>query len=360
MLVKGNPRCDTLVLLVGSNTLPDYLAAATARPRRAILVFSRETEAPKDRLVGELQRLGMDVEERLVGDAYSARDVATCCALLPPGAHLDYTGGTKVMAAQARLAFGGPPAHASYVDERVGLWRLDDGTSTPLCVEGLDLDLCCRLHGTRQDEAARPRPLDPTPDEAREIASAVVDDPSLVDRLYAWSRLPIAEARDSPLTVGSLRMPGGDWEGKDFKHWQSFLGGTWLDLWTRCVMHEARPDASVRDNIVGRLGPDGRRFQLDVAAIRGHRLYAVSCTTDRKAEICKLKAFEVSVRARQLGGDLARWAVACLAESDVVEQIAGDIETDWVASNQPRVFGIGHLREWHAGDLRSLAEWMED
>src|SRR5690606_15385991 len=52
---------------------------------------------------------------------------------------LNYTGGTKVMAAHARMAFsssGGRPEHASYLDEgdshRQARLRFDHGKSEPL------------------------------------------------------------------------------------------------------------------------------------------------------------------------------------------------------------------------------------
>ena len=56
---SGAHRCEILVLLVGANPLPNYLAAAVLRPRRVVLVFSGETTGPRDRLAAELAgRLG--------------------------------------------------------------------------------------------------------------------------------------------------------------------------------------------------------------------------------------------------------------------------------------------------------------
>lgn len=74
------------------------------------------------------------------------------------------------------------------------------------------------------------------------------------------------------------------------------------------------------------------------------------------------------MRARQMGGDLARSALVCLIDGpddkgEFVEQLRADITSVWDAPNVPRVFGLADLREW-AGttgepNLNSLVEWLE-
>src|SRR5690606_10157904 len=106
--------------------------------------------------------------------------------------------------------------------------------------------------------------------------------------------------------------------------------------------------------------PVKTEFEVDVALIRGHRLYVVSCTTAQEKALCKSKLFEVAMRARHMGGDLARSALVCLR--DDVGQLRSDIASVWDAPNGPAVFGLADLREW-AGtygptNTGSLMDWL--
>jgi len=113
---------------------------------------------------------------------------------------------------------------------------------------------------------------------------------------------------------------------------------------------------------------NGRHFEIDVAVVRGHRLYVISCTQSARLADCKGKLFEVSMRARQLGGDLARSAVVCLLNGSdkkgpYVDQLRHDIEDIWDAPNTPKVFGFDDLREWSGiaggAGVESLKKWLE-
>jgi len=103
---------------------------------------------------------------------------------------------------------------------------------------------------------------------------------------------------------------------------------------------------------------------VDVAAIRGHRSYFISCTTDTTKALCTSKLFEVAVRSRQLGGDLARAALICLADEGTAGALQQDIDDLWGATNTTQVFGLSDLRAWSDCDGRqpnphALQAWME-
>ena len=129
-------------MLVGSNPLPNYLVACALRPERVALVYTSQTSDAKNRLQVQLQNaLGnqLQLQEKFIQNAARVTDVKGAIESLMQGhdnqhVHLNYTGGTKVMAAHALLAFrdrGGKPENASYLDE-VGdgqepLLRFDSG-----------------------------------------------------------------------------------------------------------------------------------------------------------------------------------------------------------------------------------------
>ncbi len=80
--------------------------------------------------------------------------------------------------------------------------------------------------------------------------------------------------------------------------------------------------------------------------VRGHRSYFISCTTDTTKALCKSKLFEIAVRSQQLGGDLARAALVCLADDNTVAALHADVDDMWGASNTTRAFGLSDIRTW--------------
>jgi hypothetical protein len=393
-----------LILLVGSNPLPNYLAACALRPSRIVLVYTTETKDAKDRLRRELARtLGDDVvlEEAFVDDATCATTVGRVFnSLMPSGGGrdvlLNYTGGTKVMAAHARLAFsrrGGQPEDASYLDEgdihRQARLRFDDGNSQPLSSDPeipLTLATVLALHGITHKPREAKIPA-PTIDDAREILHKILADVPLVDALYC-ERERLEEfgnpnkATAEPFRVNryglSLSLPEfptSDQLGvlKDtgekkswFKQWYSFIGGEWLEEWLgaqiRALGLTPAPEITVGVNAYR--GERNAQLEVDVTVIRGHRSYFVSCTTDTGKPICKSKLFEVAVRSRQLGGDLARAALVCLADDRTVSGLQADVDDVWGASNTTRVFGLSDVRAWSEHDgkqpnRQSLKTWLE-
>lgn len=373
-------RCGGhLVLLVGSNPLPNYLAAYALRPERVLLMCSEETKRPKDWLEATLRdRLGVEVPvgrdgSRCVANAADASRVEKMCRGLPEDARLNYTGGTKIMAAHAGVAFAeadGTPDRASYVDGARGIVRFDDGYPLALPDDCLDLDVVRQLHGLEPRGEWEPTEGGPSEHDAAAIADAALKDPELPEQLYRWTRDDKGkerrpkDLRDDPLHPGAFGLdlpdpvPGDGWTNKQIERWRDFLGGVWLDVWVRQQVQAALPGARVHAGVQVRRH-NGRDFEIDVVAIRGHQVRVVSCTTDRTLGLCKGKGFEVALRARQLGGDLASAALVCFLSDERVRDVARDLESVWDEPNRPGVFGLSHLREWHAGDLHSLARWAE-
>jgi hypothetical protein len=151
-----------------------------------------------------------------------------------------------------------------------------------------------------------------------------------------------------------------------FKQWSKFIGGEWLEEWLGERIRTLRltPEPEVTVGFDAFRGQQAAQLEIDVAVIRGHRSYFISCTTDRRKTICKSKLFEIAVRSRQLGGDLARAALVCLADDEVVKALQNDVNDLWGAGNTTRVFGISDVRQWSDCDgkqpnCNSLKSWLE-
>jgi hypothetical protein len=368
-----------LALLVGSNPLPNYLAVVVLEPREAvILLHSPETQEPRDRLSAALKERwpSLELVSECIEDATDRRKVHDVCSRLDVD-HLHYSGGTKTMAAHARHDLPVDDKQASYLDERKGLLRFDDGYDVPLGDRdvGLSLDILLRLHGIERRASKSGTEGAPTERDVNEIARSARTDPKIAKSLYETFRhcgdiIPISEAKADPwnpeehelaLSVG--RVPEANWSRARYESWARFLTGDWLERWTAamirsCLGGEASaPDVGVKC----KQSLSRPEFEIDVALVRCHRLYVVSCTTDTRRDLCKSKLFEVAMRARQMGGDLARSALVCLSEAG--DALRADMTSLWEAPNVPRVFGLADLREW-AGDsgapnTSSLKEWLD-
>ncbi len=404
-------RGQMLVLLVGSNPLPNYLAACALRPTSIALVYTEETKEAKDRLRCELTRtLGGNIafDEPFVPDATCATTVRRVLdPLMRDNGNrpvlLNYTGGTKVMAAHARLAFyetREKPEDVSYLDEggkdqsgkdHPPRLRFDDGNSKALSAYPdvpLTLAPLLALHGIthKRREAKSPAP---TADDAREILHKVLADAdvSLAGRLHnERKRLEKlghpGKATSEPfradrygLTLSVQQFPTdeqlaqlGSRKEKEswFEQWYKFIGGEWLEEWLGAQIRELEltPEPEITVGVNAYRGETKAQLEVDVAVVRGHRSYFVSCTTDTTKPVCKSKLFEVAVRSRQLGGDLARAALVCLADDRIVSALQADVEDVWGARNTTRVFGLYDVRAWSDCDgkqanRQSLKTWLE-
>jgi hypothetical protein len=370
----------TLVLLVGANPLPNYLAArilATERPwERAVLFYTKRTEPVKDRLRRALGELG-GVEERFVADPASADSIRASWANLAAPIHLHYTGGTKAMAVHLHARWREDVAEraatwrseGSYLDEGTEALRYDDGTSSSLEDLALQLDLkfLAGLHGLEELEVGTPKPDGPAfPEDTLAMARAVLANPETASRLYCALPEPKRAnllTADDPIDLHAFGLhdlshsmiPREGWSRTVKAEWIRFLRGGWLEHWMGDLIGPLARPHPVSVDVTAKI--DGRDFQVDVVALRRHRIYAVSCTTDRGPGRSKSKLFEVAFRARQLGGDLARSALVCFVDENVSE-VQKDVAAGWSATNEPRAFGLQHLREWLEGRTEGLARWL--
>lgn len=385
-------KCKNLFLLVGSNPLPNYLVTLALAPEAVTLFYSRETKAVKDRLKSILrQKLPHTVvDEAFIADPTRASEVRKAVSNRRPSkdTHLNYTGGTKVMASHARLVLAGFPDAgddcASYLAEQQDILRLDSGREIPLGGPNINLTLkeILELHAITASSRSTPSPA-PTAADAETIARAVCDDPGRADALYQSQRMvgtrswTATRAKADPIVPASILgsalsfnvIPDGGWSSKICEVWRDFLRGGWLEAWCGNLARaffagRGLHNAEVRVSVPCRR-ENGREFEIDMAAVCGCRLHVASCTIESAdIRLCKSKLFEVALRSRQMGGDLARSALVCPlgggdARGTFVEQLRADVSDIWNAPNTPAVFGLDDLRAWVGGTVDSLDNWLD-
>ena len=398
-----------LILLVGSNPLPNFLSACALRPRRVALLHTPETADAKERLKSQLKS-ALDDEitfvepDPCVQDAFCARTVRRALDPLlrrrddsekAEPVWLNYTGGTKVMAAHARMAFsqcGGKQEQASYLDEggegREPRLRFDDGNSKPLSdlpAVGVTVETILALHGRRPEERKATNPA-PSHEDAGSILCKVLQDLPLAAALYCeYQRLkqespnnavaaPFRSDRyrlDLSLDVfpthAQLNGFGKSQERKSwYRQWYDFIGGQWLEMWVGKQIEDMKlePRRKVAVGVKAYRGEKKYQMEIDLAVVGRYRTHFISCTTDTTKGLCKSKLFEVAVRSRQLGGDLARAALVCLADNRIANELQADIDDVWGATNTTRAFGLSDVRAWAqcgdtAANRSSLKTWLE-
>lgn len=380
-------KIDRLLLLVGSNPLPNFLSARILAEKTSInkivLFHTKETEAVKDQLKEQLEESlkNIPVEWKCIDKATHGKAVRQVFEGISASDHLNYTGGTKVMAAHARLAFKGDDSQASYLDEREGVLRLDNSYEISLaeCSFELKLSEILKLHGIEYKNRTAYTPQ-PTEEDLSKIVDRVFREPQSAEELYKCFRegekfIKYKDAKKNPVSLewglSVSRVPESTWNERTYDGWRTFLTGGWLEQWCAKQLKEIlgqTVEISVSLNCE-RKGM-GRQFEIDVAFVRNYRLYVISCTTaqNKDMSLCKSKLFEVAKRAQQLGGDLARSALVCLLHGSNengsrVDQVQNDIKDIWDAPNTPKVFGLNNLKTW-AGidsdpDTLSLKKWVE-
>src|SRR5690606_15302204 len=158
-----------------------------------------------------------------------------------------------------------------------------------------------------------------------------------------------------------------------FQQWYKFIGGEWLEYWVGEQIRALAPELGIDPTRNVTVGVNAKRIErkkddppmeIDIAVIRGFRSYFISCTTDATKHLCKAKLFEIDVRSRQLGGDLARAALVCLADDATVAQLQHDIQDAWDSSNTAKIFGRSDIAAWgdcngKQSNRHSLKEWLE-
>ena len=92
--------------------------------------------------------------------------------------------------------------------------------------------------------------------------------------------------------------------------------GTWLEIYIEHIVSKLEifnvhnSGWEIRDPSWNQAkNPNGSykvQFELDVIALNGYQFIGVSCTTDSSRSLCKSKAFEISHRSKQIGGEEAK------------------------------------------------------
>lgn len=384
---------DTLILLVGGNPLPNYVAAhLLSHPQsQLVLIHSEGTQDQAKRIKDVLRDEGRtqselkDVNESDPASIYDA--VQAAAKQYSSGSiGLNYTGGTKAMAVHAYRALEqtNPQAIFSYLDARSLSIVIDRTDFLPIAHRvAVSLDTLLALHGLGSHKQAMKRSITPKLSATRAALLEIHTDAAQREEWRSWcqahlrrengkyksdgdlNRLTITDVTVSAVQRG-LRHDAPnpnpnqsplkdilDRKGGGIAKW---LEGDWFEenIFT-CLQAgiEKRTSCDLAMTINPSFGSTD--FEFDVGLMYGHQFFGISVTTDDTKSLCKSKLLEAVVRTEQLGGAEARCALVCCAKDDVVQQLGNEVQ-GLPNERLIRVFGshqVGQLAD-------HLDQWIED
>ncbi len=381
-------RRQNLFLLIGTNPLPNYVAAKLLlKPGGHLyLAHTDETAEIADRLITVLE-LWIDRATKFPVREADGNDIFRQVSRYVDKTQdmgLNYTSGTKTMAVHAYRAVEQvcPKAVFSYLDARTLELLIDREGTPPLRYYAgtkvhLTLETLLKMHGVSYErEKVKTEPVQIG------LASALARLHTTKKGVQTWwkwrrekskgwtvlpNREPGLEEIEQELRKmcgGSAPTPGAVARAlgcEKLPSCASWFKGDWLENYT---LHALKQVIEQRDDIrdygmnlecTGRDTRDRQKFtfQFDVAAMRGYQLFALSCVASDQKERCKEHLFEAYVRARQMGGDEARVALVCAYRDP--KGLLREVERSWDAKGKIRVFGAEHLLDLPA----HLKDWFD-
>lgn len=416
-------RTQQLFLLVGSNPLPNLVAARLlARPNATVWLLHSDgtdgepsTERTAERLRVVLLSKRPDLKNGEVKlEPISSADnleiynrVHNLVRDLKDDIGLNYTGGTKPMsvhtyrAMEKEWADRTPKLVFSYLDPRKLALRIDrQGTRRGeifyiLKDQALrqevetSLDELAKLHGYEPAEGEGWANAENTPG-LQELCTAIAEVHTTAAGLTQWHEwawkgqyktLPIdpglgavrtamdnlcgGAGRATTERVAALLLPKA--HSPALSACQTWFRGLWLEEHCLACIHDIALDFGIKSRGRGlNYQPrdsmespskthhqNDNKFNLDVAAMLGYQLFAISCCATTDKDRAKEHLFEIYVRARQLGGDESRIGLVCCFDDPPL--LLAEIARQWDVQGKLRVFGRNDLK-----DLTSaFAEWFK-
>jgi hypothetical protein len=380
-------QSDILFLLIGTNPLPNYVSARVlaAKGATVYLLHSMDTLQVAERLRRPLSRIHPDLNiiSREIDEADGDKIIAKIEVILneidSAGKRigLNYSGGTKSMAVHAYYALRRvfPNGCFSYLDARSLSMVIDPGdlpvqTVAVKSAVQAKLTELLQMHGYRFDAFNREPRWQQLCAAIAGVFAVLESRTQWLSWLKMWKARPPAPRLPDPdeyplleSVVSALEdLCGGPPTESavarvlgysSFVGCQEFFEGKWLEEFVLAELAKIAADVGIHDYGAGiKIKRKGmRNFELDVLAMIGYQLFAISCMATTERNPAEFHLHEVFVRARQIGGDEAHFALVCAV--DRPKNLEDEVGETWDVEGKIRVFGgadllnlSGELQEW--------------
>jgi len=393
--VPDEMRCDHLILLVGGNPLPNYVAARILGKQGGTvhLVHTQKTYRIAQRLAGQLKRppensqlagkfkiTFVQVSEDNPSDIFDK--VKALAGQRDGRVGLNYTGGNRPMSVHAYGAVAEARSDAlfSYLDAGRLEMLIHGANRAPRRLRAdqylnMRLETLLQLQGL-QEEPSKPCKNEPLQPELAAVLADLHSKDEGAEVWFNWRRKdsdgwkklpqnqPGLEKVEAVLNKLCNGNPTPDCVAhllghKTLPSTAQWWKGGWLEDYVLKKLQDAiagRNDTC--DAVAGlhrkRVDHGNRDFDLDVVVMRSYQLFVFSCIASNKIQECKDHLMEAYVRARQAGGDEARVGLVCIYKYP--EALEKEIASDLDAAGKIRVFGQKDLR--HLAER--IKEWLDN
>jgi hypothetical protein len=404
-MAKEFHKMATLLLLVGTNPLPNYVVAkylytrgpVELKPEKVLLIHTTATKEIAVRLQFALENeLGVKFEPlHCFDDPFNPVLQTNLTGKLRRfnSIHLNYTGGTKALGVQVHQLVKGlekPGFKYSYLDASDHLLRFDDGRFLPETKTGgrgdmrlkveISLETIRGLHNLKNGEPEKGKAEYPA--LGRWLFDNLILNPAKGEMLEVYKKWitqswlqPFKDGKNQAKEADLLNHPwpgasgfeefgelvkananwtpnsSGNFDWNDLtkdnkKRLVKYLDGAWLErplyeLLTSNTVKYSPPLTASFFDVNLMHNDAGKNMQLDTVLLRGYELANISMTTSTGEPLIKSKAFEAYYRAQQLGGEQAMAVMISLAGSDGVKNVTADLETDFGTDAQLRLKILG-------------------
>jgi hypothetical protein len=403
--VPDEMRCDHLILLVGGNPLPNYVAARILGKQGGTvhLVHTQKTYRIAQRLAGQLKRppensqlagefkiTFVQVSEDNPSDIFDK--VKALAGQRDGRVGLNYTGGNRPMSVHAYSAVAAASRDPlfSYLDAGRLEMLVHDANRTLRrfradLLLNMSLETLLRLQGLVNNNSNKDNNNDDDNNKLNKTGTTLLK-PKLAAALAylhstdkglsdwknwrengsdGWTKLPknqpglekvekvLEELCNGDPTPDKVAQLLGHSELRSTAKWWT---SEWLENYTfdklRSVIDGREDTQDARMGLrCKRIDHGNRDFELDIVVMRRYQLFVFSCIVSNDAQACKRHLTEAYVRARQAGGDEARVGLVCVYKDP--EALQEEIASDLDAAGKIRVFGqedliplADRIKEW--------------
>jgi hypothetical protein len=167
--------------------------------------------------------------------------------------------------------------------------------------------------------------------------------PALAGAAATWAAIPLKindyfrkQVWEKDNAAAAWRCRPERLAGQELEQLNTLCSGGWLEVVVYAALKRAltltgKPFdlcPSIRFARTGQQPGPTRNFELDVVAVLGYQLVAVSCTASSAEKVIKQKGFEALHRARQVGGDGVRVIVVGLQDDVMAKKSEEDLRID--------------------------------
>ncbi len=394
---------DRLVLLVGTNPLPNFVVTEyflkTIPVNKVYLIYSEKTSfydgtlLEAEQLEGVIKDRHSEKSHLFPLEKISLSDVSNARVIrqevkdklinkLPQDSriHLNYTGGTKAMGIHVydmlKESHNIKGKSFSYLDARTfQIVDDDEGVITRDLRDSISITFkeMISLHGLERKNE------DKDTSEFKDTLGyfkGLIENNSLDDYFRDYDRTLfenkkgelISKAKDLKEETKKTQIKGHlievfktipeKWRffndngcyvepsDKKIKTAIKYIDGEWFEDYVYETLKEGAFNLAFYKNweIKKPEWPPDSKFEIDVIALNGYQLIGISCTTSDNNHICKSKGFEILLRCRQIGGDEAKALLITRLPDEKVRTLQDSLRVDTAGGDNIMVLGKDELK----------------